>query len=382
MAAMASAVTMCLGVVMLLPATADAAQAPIGLGTASSFAVLAGSAITNTGTSIINGDIGSYPTPTETGVPDMVLTGTDHAGDAVTQQAKIDLNTAYNTAAGATPPTLVATELGGTTLTPGVYSSATLQITGILTLDTGGNPNAVFVFQTPSTLITASDSSVIELNGALACNVYWQVGSSATLGIRSHLIGNILAETSITATTSATVQGRLLAMDGAVTLDTNTITNAGCAAVPPASTTTTAAPTTTTTTTAAPTTTAVPTSTTAVPTPTTPTTVGSTPTTVAPAPIGVGPSTPPGSVGVPVSPTGSGEVGAPVPESSSPTVPNGTDLTGATPPASTPGITTGVTRRPELPFTGSSPRLPLAGGLTLGFGILLLGLSKRLDPSR
>jgi hypothetical protein len=205
---MASAVTMCLGVVMLLPATADAAQAPIGLGTASSFAVLAGSAITNTGTSIINGDIGSYPTPTETGVPDMVLTGTDHAGDAVTQQAKIDLNTAYNTAAGATPPTLVATELGGTTLTPGIYNGATLQITGILTLNTLGDPNAVFIFQTASTLITGGTGNVTFIRGAQACNVFWKVGSSATIGTGTYFAGNIMAPRSIAVQTGATQPAR------------------------------------------------------------------------------------------------------------------------------------------------------------------------------
>jgi hypothetical protein len=415
MARIASAVTISLGVAMLLPATAGAAPAPIGLGAASSFAVLAGSAITNTGTSIINGDIGSYPTPTETGVASMVLTGTDHAGDAVTQQAKTNLTTAYNLAAGAKPPTLVATELGGTTLTPGIYNGATLQITGILTLNTLGDPNAVFIFQTASTLVTASNSSVVVLGGGLACNVFWQIGSSATLGTRSHLVGTVMASMSITATTRATVQGRLLAMDGAVTLDTNTISNAGCAAVAP-TTTTTAAPTTTTaaptTTTAAPTTTtAAPTTTTAVPTttttaaptsttsttaapiPTTPTTATPTPTTptsVIIPPTG-GPSTPttvvaavapPSTAGVPGTPPTGEQTAAPTPEIAGPTVPNGTDLTSGTPTTTAPAITTGVTQRPALPFTGTDPRLPLAGGLTLSLGILLLGLSKRLDPSR
>jgi hypothetical protein len=364
MARIASAVTISVGVAMVLPATAGAAQAPIGLGTASSFAVLAGSAITNTGTSVITGDIGSYPTPTETGVASMVLTGTDHAGDAVTQQAKTDLNSAYNLAAGATPPTLVATELGGTTLTPGIYNGATLQITGILTLDTAGDPNAVFVFQTASTLITASNSAVVILNGASACNVYWQVGSSATLGTGSHLVGTVLASTSITATTAATVQGRLLALNGAVTLDTNTITNTGCAAAPPTSTT--------------PTTVAAPPTTVAAP----PTTVAPTPTAPTPTPTtAVGTTAPPASASVPASPPAGDEITAATPELA-PAVPNGTDLTGDTPRASTPDTTTSVTGRPALPVTGSDPRLPLAGGLTVSFGLLFLGLSRRLDSSR
>ena len=218
-----------LGVAAILPASSGAAAA-VGLGTATSFAVLGGSAITNTGPTTITGNIGSFPTPTETGLGTVTLHGVDHGGDAVTQQAKIDLTTAYGTAAGSGPPIAHATELGGSTLTPGVYNSPTFGITGTLTLNTLGNPNAVFVFQTASTLITASNSSVIVLGGGTACNVFWQIGSSATLGTGSALIGNVLAATSITATTGATIQGRLLAETGAVTLDTNTITRPVCSA--------------------------------------------------------------------------------------------------------------------------------------------------------
>ena len=219
-----------LGVAAILPTTASGAATNVGLGTATSFAVLGGSAITNTGPTTITGDIGSFPTPTETGLGTVTQNGVDHGGDAVTQQAKIDLTTAYGTAAGSGPPTSHATELGGSTLTPGVYNSPTFGITGTLTLNTLGNPNAVFIFQMASTLITASNSSVIVLGGGTACNVYWQVGSSATLGTGSNLIGSVLASTSITATTGATIQGRLLAETGAVTLDTNTITRPVCAA--------------------------------------------------------------------------------------------------------------------------------------------------------
>lgn len=208
---------------------AAAAVAPIGLGTASSFSVLAGAGITNTGPTTMWGDAGTFATTSESGFGTVTILGTNHGGDAVTQQAKNDLTTAYNQAAASAPPTNVADELGGLTLTPGVYDGAALQLTGTLTLDTLGDPNAVFVFRTGSTLITASSSDVIVLGGGVACNVFWQVPSSATLGSASHLIGTVMASTSITADTGATIMGRLLASTGAVTLDTNTLTNTGCA---------------------------------------------------------------------------------------------------------------------------------------------------------
>jgi hypothetical protein len=235
----------------------DAAQAPIDLRTASAFAVLAGSAITNTGASAITGDVGSSPTPAITGFGTVALTGTNHGGDAVTQLAKTHLASAYTDAAAANPATAVATELGGRTLQPGVYGAATLGITGVLTLDPLGDPNAVFIFQASTTLITAAASSVLVVGGASLCNVFWQVGSSATLAATSLLIGSVLADTSISTGAGAQIQGRLLAQSGAVTMDSTTVTPVACA-VPP-TTTTTAAPTTTaavaTTTTAAPTTT-------------------------------------------------------------------------------------------------------------------------------
>jgi hypothetical protein len=201
----------------------------VPLKSASSFGVLAGSGVTVAGavnSSTLNGDLGTFPTTTETGLGNLVLNGTNHAGDVVTQGAKNDLVTAYNAAAGQIVTQTIPTELGGTTLPPGVYNSAagTFTITGTLTLDGQGNPNAVWIFQAASTLITAASSNVVLINGAQACNCFWQVGSSATLGTSSNLLGNVLALTSITATTSATVTGRLLARNGAVTLDTDTIT--------------------------------------------------------------------------------------------------------------------------------------------------------------
>jgi len=216
-------------VTVLAASSASAAQAPVGLGAADAFAVLAGSGITNTGPTTITGDIGTFPTPSESGFGSITVHGTNHRGDAVTQQAKHDLVTAYLDAAGRTPVNAVAVELGGRTLLPGVYASPTFGLTGTLTLNARGDANAQFVFQAESTLITASRSSVRLVNGAQACNVVWQVGSSATFGTGARFVGNVLALTSITATTGATFHGRLLARNGAVTLDTNTITKASCA---------------------------------------------------------------------------------------------------------------------------------------------------------
>ena len=205
------------------------AQPTVNLGTAGNFAVLAGSGITNTGPTTITGDVGTFPTTTEVGFGTVTLIGTNHGGDAVTQVAKTDLVTAYNDAAGRVPAVVVAGDLGGQTLVPGVYQSASsLGLTGTLTLDAQGDPNAVFIFQMGSTLTTASGSNVSLINGAQSCNVFWQVGSSATLGTGSTFRGTILALTSITATTGVVVDGRLLARNGAVTLDTNTITRSLC----------------------------------------------------------------------------------------------------------------------------------------------------------
>jgi len=232
----AAAVLSCAVVTVGLAGEARAAAVGVPLGTAARFSVLAGAGVTNTGPTTLSGDLGSYPTTTTTGTGTLTTTGVNHHGDAVTQGAKTDLTTGYNTAAGEGPPHPVTADLAGQTLTAGVYrSGSSLGLTGAVTLDAGGNPNAAFVFQAGSTLTTGSASRVLLTNGAQACNVFWQVGSSATLGTGSTFRGSILALTDITVTTGVTIQGRVLARNGAVTLDTDTITTPSCASSAPPS---------------------------------------------------------------------------------------------------------------------------------------------------
>jgi LPXTG-motif cell wall-anchored protein len=232
--------------IFLGASSAAAQQAAVGLGTSASFAVLGGTTVTNTGPSVISGDVGVSPGTAVVGFPPGVVNnGTVHAADAVAAQAQADVTTAYNDAAGRSTTVTVAADLAGQTLVAGVYTGATLGLTGTVTLDAQGDPNAVFIFQAASTLTTASSSVVALTNGADACNVYWQVGSSATLGTNSTFVGTVLALTSITATTSATINGRLLARNGDVTLDSNVITNSACG-TSTATTTTTQPPTATT----------------------------------------------------------------------------------------------------------------------------------------
>src|ERR1700686_837270 len=218
----------------LLPLLTLNAFANSVLGTAGTFGVLAGSTVTNTGSSVISGNVGVSPGSAVTGFPPGIVNapGTIHRGDAVAQMAQSDLTKAYNVAAGLTRTgTLTGQDLGGQTLTPGVYFFAnSAQLTGTLTLNTLGNPNAKFVFQIGTTLTTSSNSSVIFSNSLTDSNVYWQVGSSATLGTTTSFEGNILALTSITLNTGASIGcGSALARNGAVTLDDNVI-GGGCRA--------------------------------------------------------------------------------------------------------------------------------------------------------
>jgi hypothetical protein len=208
-------------------ATGCGTTSPVPLGSAANFLVLAGSTVTNTGATTVTGDLGVSPGTAVTGFPPGTVNGSMHAGDPAAAQAQIDLTTAFNDAAGRSVGAVtVAGNLGGQTLTPGLYkSTSSLEISsGDLTLDAQGSANAVFIFQMASTLTTTAGRQVILSGGAKAANIFWQVGSSATLGTTSVFKGNILAYQSITLNTGAMLDGRALAQIGAVTLDANTIT--------------------------------------------------------------------------------------------------------------------------------------------------------------
>lgn len=240
------------------------AATPLNLGYAAPFAVLAYSTVTNTGPSVITGDVGLSPGTAIVGFPPGTFaSGTTYAADALAGEAQASATTAYGVAASETPsftaPPAVVYQIGGTTLTPGVYRAASgIGLTGTVTLNGGGDPNAVFIFQAGSTLITASNSTVFLEDGAQPCNVFWQVGSAATIGTGTTFVGTILAYALVAMATGATSDGGLFSQTAAVTLDDNVVTTAACA-TPPAPTTP-AAPTatTTTTTTTATTTTTVP----------------------------------------------------------------------------------------------------------------------------
>ncbi|WP_210821218.1 ice-binding family protein [Micromonospora sp. D93] len=235
MARVATALTLVAATTVLAvlagPRNASAAEPPVPLGTAADFAVLGGMSVTNTGLSVINGDIGVSPGTTVTGFPPGQLNGVVHANDALAIQGMSDLTTAYNDAASRTTTAVVSDQLGGTTKTTGVYESAegTFTITGDLTLDAEGDPNAVFIFKTDSTVITGMSSMVNLINGAQSCNVFWQVGSSATLGANSTLRGNLLALTSVTVGAALEVDGRAMVINDTVSIDTSTITRSTCA---------------------------------------------------------------------------------------------------------------------------------------------------------
>jgi Ice-binding-like len=223
-----------------------AAQAQVDLGTAAPFVVLGGSAVTNTGPSVLNGSLGVSPGTALVGfgLP-AVVNGATHNNNAVASQAKAALVNAYNVAAG--QPVLPADDLTGTnlgnrTLSPGAYRyTSSAQLTGALTLDAAGDPNAQFVFEISSALTTAPASSVVLINGASPCNVFWQVGSSATLDTTTAFQGNLMALTSISLKNAATVQGRLLARNGQISLINNVINASMCgtSTAPPPTTPTT-----------------------------------------------------------------------------------------------------------------------------------------------
>jgi hypothetical protein len=257
----------------------DAAIVPtITMGAANDYSVLAGSTVTNTGATVLEQSLGVSPGTAVTGFPPGVVTppATIESNTADAVAAQLDLTTAYDEAAARPLNATIAAELGGQTLVGGVYAApakAALSLTGNLVLDGAGDPNSVFIFQTDSTLGTAAASTITLINRAQQCNVFWQVGSSATLGASSTFVGNILALTAITVGAGVIVKGRALARNAAVTLDSDTFSTPTCDLTVPTTTTipttTTTLPTTTTTTTTPTTTT---TTTTTLPTTTTTTT--------------------------------------------------------------------------------------------------------------
>ena len=227
------AVALAVGIACAAAPVAAQAATPVNLGTAQSFVVLAGATVTNTGPSVLNGDLGVAPGTALVGfgLP-AVVNGATHSADAVAAQAQLDLTTAYNVAAGqAVAPAndLTGTDLGNRTLKAGAYRfTSSAQLTGPLTLDAEGDPAAQFVFEIASSLTTASASSVVLLNGANPCNVFWQVGSSATLGTTTAFQGNLMALASVSLNNGATVIGRVLARNGQVSLINNVIDGSRC----------------------------------------------------------------------------------------------------------------------------------------------------------
>lgn len=207
--------------------TQTTSQAPIGLAGAVNLAVLAGSGITNTGATNITGDMGLSPGTSVGGFPPGILNGTLHINDAIANQAKLDLTAAYNDAAGRSSIDMVklSGNIGGLTLTPGLYkSTSSLALSsGDVTFDAQGNSGAVFIIQIASALTVTSGRKVILSGGALASNIFWQVGSSATFGTTSSFMGTVMAMQSISFNTGASLNGRALARSGAVTMLGNTI---------------------------------------------------------------------------------------------------------------------------------------------------------------
>jgi hypothetical protein len=198
---------------------------PVNLRSAATFAVLGGATVTNAGPTVLNGDLGVFPGTSITGFGPGIVNGTIHAGDPVAGQAQADLLIAYTDAAGRKHASGLPADIGGMTMTPGVWNvTSSLGISGTVTFDGQNDPNSVYIIQIPSTLNAGVNSSVVLINKANACNIFWQVGSSATLQTASNFSGTIMAAASVSLGTGAVVNGRVLAQVGAVTLLSNTVT--------------------------------------------------------------------------------------------------------------------------------------------------------------
>ncbi|PYY37591.1 ice-binding family protein [Curtobacterium sp. MCBD17_029] len=414
-----------LAVSLVLTASSGASAAteidgPVTLGTAATYGVLGASAVTNTGPTVVNGDLGVSPGTAVTGfgaAPDGVVTGTVRSRTEAAQ-AQQDARTAYDAAAALTPSGVDVTDLDNRApLVPGVYSGGALDLSDGNTLTLDGDAQSTWVFQAASTLVVGTDTRILITGGASSCNVFWQVGSSATIQSGAQFQGTVLAQQSVTAVTGATVQGRLLALNGAVTLDTNTITPSQTCP-PPATPTPTVAPsitsgTPTDATTGQPysytvTATGTPTPTfTATGLPTgltidsttgvisgTPTAPGSSTVTIT-ASNGTGPAdtqvvtvrvlaptpTPtPTPTPAPAAPVPTPTPTTPTP---TPTTPAGTTPTGTTPTAGDVGTGTGRTPTGTLAFTGSDPTLPLGiAGVLLAAGLGLTVVARRRRAGR
>jgi hypothetical protein len=197
----------------------------VPLASAASFGVLGGSTVTNAGLSIVDGNLGVSPGTSITGFPPGIVNGSMYAAGPVAAQAQADLAIAFSNAAARPNPSPLPADIGGMTITPGLYAApVTLGISGTVTLNGKNNPNSVFIFQIPSTLTTAVNSAVTLTNKANACNIFWQVGSSATLNTASTFNGTIMAAASVSLGTGSSVTGRILAESGAVTLLDNAVT--------------------------------------------------------------------------------------------------------------------------------------------------------------
>ncbi|MCS5716816.1 ice-binding family protein [Herbiconiux sp. CPCC 205763] len=360
----------------MLLASAQSASAigtTVNLGTAATYSVLGGQSVTNTGPSILGAGVGVSPGSAITGFPPGITLGARHAADAEALQAQSDLGTAYDAAAAQAVDVSVEGDLGNRTLLPGVYNAASsIGLTGAVTLNGQGDPDAVFIFQIGSGLTTATSSSVVPINGARACNVFWQIGESAVIGSSTSFVGTIMALTTITLGSGATVDGRALARNGSVTLNNNVFTDGLC----DASTPTSPPPTTTPPTTTPPTTTPP---TTTPPTTTPPTTGGpGGPGTEGPGGPGTeGPGGPgiegPGGPGGPGTNGGPGGPGTGGGGSGSGTYGSGVDFYGS-------GTGTGTD---SLAETGLDiTPLAMAAGLTALVGLALLGSAVIRRPKR